>query len=623
MTDPSPPSPIGPPPGERESVRSFVWEWRLAAPPERLWPLVSDTDRLNRMAGLPAVRFRFEPRPSGGSERFAEIRLLGVFPIRYRELPFEWVENRRYSARREFPGGPLRWYAVTAELFPDGAGSRLVQTATFSLRWRLLAPLLRLAARRAKKALDKLYARVEREAARPGGPPPPGQGAPSTEEKALALLDRAEPPVDRRLLALLARHIATAEESELRFIRPFALARRLDWPRREVLAACLSAVKAGALDLTWNLICPHCRGAKKQASSLAEVTSEAYCDACNIRYEVQFDRSLEATFSPAPALRRVPEEIYCIGGPQNTPHVVQQTIVPGGAARAEQLLLAPGAYRVRCTKSPLYAGLRAEPDARRAEGGAFEVAVSAEGLAPASIAVPAGRVEARYRNQTAEEALFILERTAWADDAATALDVAFFDHFRRLFGPDALRPGERIAVNNVALLFTDLKDSTAMYESIGDAVAYGRVRDHFEILEEAIRAVGGGLVKTIGDAVMASFRSAEDAVRAAFAMHEGIARFNARSGREPLVLKMGLHAGHAIAVNLNDRLDFFGRMVNIAARAQEASRGGDVILTQAVFEQATVARLLAETPHRTEALTLRLRGVAGEFPVRRVWPSPG
>ena len=122
---------------------------------------------------------------------------------------------------------------------------------------------------------------------------------------------------------------------------------------------------------------------------------------------------------------------------------------------------------------------------------------------------------------------------------------------------------------------------------------------------------------------MASFKSPEEAVRAALGMHAGMARWNAERGREPLVLKMGVHAGHALVVTSNGRLDFFGRMVNIAARAQEASQGGDVILTPPVYEDPGAARALAETPHRAETLSLPLRGVEGSFLLRRIWPAAG
>ncbi|MEK6712514.1 MAG: adenylate/guanylate cyclase domain-containing protein, partial [Nitrospinota bacterium] len=306
----------------------------------------------------------------------------------------------------------------------------------------------------------------------------------------------------------------------------------------------------------------------------------------------------------------------------NTPHILQQMAVPPGGSREEAIELPPGAYRVRSPQGRAYASLRtyapAIPGERR-----LEIELGPGGLTPPQTDLPGGMVRVSCRNRTAGETLFVLEHTAWADDAATGLDVAFFERYRRLFGADAFRAGEGLAVQNVALLFTDLKGSTALYEAAGDASAYGRVRDHFGILREAIQKNHGGLVKTIGDGAMASFKSAEDAVRAGIAMHAGIARWNAARGVEPLILKMGVHAGHALVVNSNDRLDFFGRMVNVTARIQEASQGGDIVLTQPVFENPAAAALLAAAPHREEPFSLNLRGLEGSFPLKRIWPLAG
>ena len=82
----------------------------------------------------------------------------------------------------------------------------------------------------------------------------------------------------------------------------------------------------------------------------------------------------------------------------------------------------------------------------------------------------------------------------------------------------------------------------------------------------------GAVVKTIGDAVMASFGDPADAVKAALAMQA-----RDRCDHE-LVLKLGIHVGPSVVVTLNDRLDYFGSTVNMAARLQGQSQGGDIVL---------------------------------------------
>ena len=113
----------------------------------------------------------------------------------------------------------------------------------------------------------------------------------------------------------------------------------------------------------------------------------------------------------------------------------------------------------------------------------------------------------------------------------------------------------------------------------------------------------GAVVKTIGDAVMASFADPAQAVRAALAMQTGIGS-SARTGRD-LVLKVGVHAGPSVVVTLNDRLDYFGSTVNMAARLQGQSAGGDIVLSRAVAADPAVQEILAAVPQRQETVALK------------------
>src|SRR5262249_9148492 len=107
-------------------------------------------------------------------------------------------------------------------------------------------------------------------------------------------------------------------------------------------------------------------------------------------------------------------------------------------------------------------------------------------------------------------------------------------------------------------------------------------------------------VKTIGDAVMASFADPAQAVRAAFAMQADIG-----AQAYDLVLKVGVHAGPSVVVTLNDRLDYFGSTVNMAARLQGQSEGDDIVLSRAGAADPAVRELLAGVPTRQETVALK------------------
>jgi class 3 adenylate cyclase len=175
-------------------------------------------------------------------------------------------------------------------------------------------------------------------------------------------------------------------------------------------------------------------------------------------------------------------------------------------------------------------------------------------------------------------------------------------------------------------LFTDIKGSSDLYNRVGDARAYGWVREHYAVLTRAVRDHDGAVVKTIGDAVMAAFNDPADALAAALAIRDDIAAFDrevaAASGSDAvaIVVKLGLHCGPCIAVTLNDRLDYFGRTVNLAARLQGESKGGDIVLSAALAEEPEVAaRLLPLVPVAESA---RVKGFAEPVRLLRI-PAPG
>ena len=178
---------------------------------------------------------------------------------------------------------------------------------------------------------------------------------------------------------------------------------------------------------------------------------------------------------------------------------------------------------------------------------------------------------------------------------------------------------ESLSISDITYLFTDLKDSTPLYESVGDVNAYFLVRQHFDILNKIIRERSGTIVKTIGDAVMAGFQRPQDAVLASIEMIEELSRFNQTASR-PLGLKVGVHRGRAIAVRLNDRIDYFGQDVNIAARVQGLAGVNEVCLTEAVMEAPGVSDIVKG--RRASRDYENLKGIGQKMEIHRIEISP-
>ncbi len=187
--------------------------------------------------------------------------------------------------------------------------------------------------------------------------------------------------------------------------------------------------------------------------------------------------------------------------------------------------------------------------------------------------------------------------------------------FRDLYRTDTLDVDQRLKITSLTFLFTDLRASTELYERVGDLVAFDMVREHFQVLHEIVAGEAGAVVKTIGDAVMATFPTPDRALAAALRMREAMRTLNEKSGRADLVLKIGVHAGPCIAVTMNERQDYFGQTVNIASRVQGLATSQAIFVTGAVVDDIKAADLLQSrelTPLSHEA---SLRGIEREIPV--------
>src|SRR6185312_8965677 len=158
--------------------------------------------------------------------------------------------------------------------------------------------------------------------------------------------------------------------------------------------------------------------------------------------------------------------------------------------------------------------------------------------------------------------------------------------FRDIYRADALHVDQRLKITSLTFLFTDLKGSTELYERVGDLVAFDLVKAHFRVLLEIVASEAGAVVKTIGDAVMATFPTPDRAVRAAIRMRGAMRDLNNEYGRDDLLLKIGIHEGPCLAVTLDERQDYFGQTVNIASRVQNLAVSRAILATGSVIDDA-------------------------------------
>ena len=589
----------------------YRWEYELQSSPEKLWPFVADTNRFNRDTGIPSLQVDDNKRQRlRNARRRLRLSFLGM-PVEWEEQPFEWIKPSRFGVSRKYSKGPIAELKTLTELSLIGPNrTRLVYqiwARPNSMLGLLVIPIQIgfVASRNFEKAFKRYDQTAQITSAITTDKPPELSDLVLTrlEDMRRKLIESgAEPQVVSRLIEF----VATADDFSLAKIRPYALADDWGESRRAVLEACLRATRVGLLDLQWDLLCPLCRGPQESETSLKDISSKLHCETCRIDFTVNFDRFVEVTFRPNASVRRAEVKDFCMGSPQRTPHVVLQQLLGPRSSRAVSLPLEEGSYRLRTLELP---GERLiTVGAGAAETASIRVSDHVTGeelkLAP--------HMTLQLNNASNEEQLFILERTQWSDQAATAAEITTLQIFRDLFSSEALRPGEQISVGTLTVLFTDLRNSTRLYREIGDATAFGRVMNHFDVLKKAIADEDGALVKTIGDAVMGVFRSSASALRAMLSAQRMLA--HPPEGTAPLTLKAGVHTGPCIAVTLNDRLDYFGSTVNMAARLEGLSTGSDVIISRAVYEDPEVRHLInsANGELRATPFEIELRGFDDE-----------
>lgn len=570
----------------------YRWRWDLPARPAALWPLVSDTDRFNMDTGLPPVE-EVRDEELENARRRLRFSKMGL-RVEWEEQPFEWIRPHRFGVVRRYSRGPLEEMRVRVRLEAlEGERTRLtydVEARPSGLVGMVAIPLgIGLVSRFTFGRAFRRYAReVADEDPSGGGSVDGGDSGARNSTDLVGWLEDHDVPSD--VARSLTAHLDGADDLSVARLRPYALADVWNLPRTRTLKGFLLATRAGVLDLRWDLLCPLCRGPKESASTLSQLrTSGVHCETCRIDFGADMERSVELVFTPNPRVREIDAPAFCVAGPQITPHIVVQQLLDASEERTVRPELEPGRYRVRGLERGRAVRFRVRGDD---DEGELLLQMTEEGVVRSSDEAGGAestvgpRPELVLRNRSDGERLAVVERTAWADDAVTGAEVTALQEFRDLFSGEVLASGEFLSVGSLAVLFTDLRGSTRLYRELGDGPAFGRVMDHFEVLREAVGSNDGAVVKTIGDAVMAVFREPARAVRAAVAAHRNL--------ESPLVLKAGIHFGPCFVIRANERLDYFGTTVNVAARLQDASRGGEVVVSDRVRQDDGVAGVLED-----------------------------
>jgi class 3 adenylate cyclase/CHAT domain-containing protein len=132
----------------------------------------------------------------------------------------------------------------------------------------------------------------------------------------------------------------------------------------------------------------------------------------------------------------------------------------------------------------------------------------------------------------------------------------------------------------VTILFTDIKGSTQFFEKRGDLEGRAMVQAHNDLLFPIVEKHGGTVIKTIGDAIMASFQLPSDAVASAIEMQRSLECHNRDTNAgEGISVRIGINHG----TGLVETNDVFGDVVNVAARIESLADGGEILVSETVY----------------------------------------
>ncbi len=467
----------------------------------------------------------------------------------------------------------------------------------------------------------------------------------NTEAQFSVLKQTADPAVADAIRDLIEK----GEDHQLNRINVLDFSARSGLDEERVISGFLHASRLGLFDLTWNVLCPGCGGVLDAHSTLKSLRHDDYhCGLCACGYEASVDEQVEVAFTVSPRVRRIAahdpntlplweyyKQVFWSSGVDfneasfaelSNDVVLDALELPAGEKAVLSLQLPPQFIIVfePVTHSAQFIDVQGEPTKERQQlSMLYNKNPTPTG---GTITMRPGPLRLALDNQAdvrvlpsvfiAAEALHHL--IGKRKPFLTAKRMLSNQTFRDVFKADNLNVDQRLKITSLTFLFTDLKGSTALYERVGDLAAFDLVRAHFHALLEIISSEKGAVVKTIGDAVMATFVRPEHAIVAGLRMRAAMDVLNAERGTQDLVVKIGIHEGPCLAVMLNERQDYFGQTVNIAARVQSLSTSQEMHITGPVNDAPEVVAILRResiTPIQKQAA---LRGIADKIVVYEI-----
>lgn len=594
------------------------WTYTLAVPHEELWPYVADINKIFHKLGATPVQQTTLSRntPKG----FLELSHNAINSYTsWKESPFTWEYPYRYELKRFYKLGMMKDLRIVTELVPTESGTNLNIRVSLTPSSYAFSVIIRLYIEYViKLRLSKYFQQVEEsliKGLKPYELQKNNKIPRGTQKKLTKLRDELISLSKRkRIVNRLMELLQFADDEDLKRIHPYALAEYWGEKKYSVLNVFLHAAKLDILDFGWDVCCPNCKSPQHHFRKMKDARVHLFCEDCATDYTMDFNRNTHLVFTPHPLIRKISNKKYSLGGPDSKPHRVLQQYLEIGDERYPQLDLEIGTYIFKTHNHDGYLKFHVREDGTDN----VNIYISDKELDGQELVIsPEPNIS--IQNVSSKKVVCYLDKLNWKEEAIYASEVSSSVDFTTLFSKETLKETSKVKASEVTMLFTDLMNSTELYVQEGDESAIGRVMGHFKIIQQIVAEERGGIVKTIGDSVMAVFWEPVSALKAVQRIQQIFS--NSSAVGDAFKIKAGVHFGDCTAVNLNGRIDYFGTTVNIASRLVDLASEKEIMVSESVFNHPDV-QLYLENNSDTFFVKESLKELKGfddeEFKVKQI-----
>lgn len=386
----------------RKGLIEKTYEWDLSASPSQLWPVLSDTARMNEALHLSRYSISETFDSESLRRRYGEM-IEDNHRVRWEEPPYEWVENGWWRWRRFYDHGPLCETGGVLMLMPGrSGGTHMHYTLSVDPRGamgRMLVASGHL--KQAARSFRKFTYDANAFCLKPRGDFYSNFSA-KLHNKPLKSLPKAKSR-DADILTRFAQWLAVAPFADRTDLRSKRLARCLDIDHSDAFRACLVAVQSGDLEIRYRAICTVCRASAIEVAELKQISTLLACRGCGAGYHRDLSKNVELLFSVAGSDNSGGE--YCGSGPKVTPHACVQQNLGAMERRELEYLLPTGRYIARAIDGPVSAPFDVESN----EGA--QVRLTTEGI----VVLPL-QGKTVIENHTKRPFSVSIERCDWPED---------------------------------------------------------------------------------------------------------------------------------------------------------------------------------------------------------------